>query len=377
MSVASYLDYNATAPVLPAVIDAMTQCLRAPGNASSVHRFGRAQRQRIEEARAALARTIKAQPAEIVFTSGGTEANALVLAGSGRKRVIVSAIEHDSVLRNAGDAALRIPVDGDGVVDVVALDKILSTSDEPALVAVMLANNETGVIQPVAEIARMARKYGALVLCDAVQAFGKIEVNFAALGVDYLSLSAHKIGGPHGIGALVVRKGAPLAPQLLGGGQEGSRRAGTENTAGIVGLGVAASHVDDHLLRANSIAALRDLATRRIKDLAPQAKVFGEGAARLPNTLCIDMPGIKAETQIVALDLAGVAVSAGAACSSGKLRPSAVLQAMGIDAGQAANAIRISFGWDSDEGDVERLIAGWGALWARAGERRAVSGTAA
>jgi cysteine desulfurase len=208
------------------------------------------------------------------------------------------------------------------------------------------------------------------VLCDAVQAFGKIAVDFAALDVDYLSLSAHKIGGPQGVGALVVRKGAPLAPQLRGGGQEGSRRAGTENTAGIVGFGVAAQHVDTHLSRSESIAILRDLAVRRIRDLAPQARVFGEGVVRLPNTLCIEMPGVKAETQIVALDLAGVAVSAGAACSSGKLRPSAVLQAMGVDARQAANAIRISFGWNSDENDVERLIAGWGALWVRTGERR-------
>ncbi|MEO8559559.1 MAG: aminotransferase class V-fold PLP-dependent enzyme, partial [Rhodospirillales bacterium] len=268
-------------------------------------------------------------------------------------------------------------VDRHGVVDVAALDEILSASREPALVAVMLANNETGVVQPLDQIVRVARQHGASVLCDAVQALGKIAVDFAVLDVDYLSLSGHKIGGPQGVGALVVRSGAPLTAQTLGGGQESSRRAGTENTAGIVGFGVAAKHVDNHLLRANLIAVLRDLAARRIKDLAPQARVFSEGAARLPNTLCIDMPGVKAETQIVALDLAGVAVSTGAACSSGKLRPSAVLQAMGVDALQAANAIRISFGWDSDEGDVERLIAGWGALWARAGEIRPVSGTAA
>jgi cysteine desulfurase len=377
MSVASYLDYNATAPVLPAVIDAMTQCLRNTGNASSVHRFGRAQRRRIEEARAAVARTVKAQPAEIVFTSGGSEANALALKGSGRTRLIVSAIEHDSVPGNAGENAERIPVDGSGVVDLAALQEILERSTEPALVAVMLANNETGVIQPLAEIVRTAHAHGALVLCDAVQALGKIAVDFAALNVDYLSLSAHKIGGAHGVGALVVRKGVPLTAQILGGGQESSRRAGTENTAGIVGFGVAAAHVDDHLSRAGSVAGLRDLAARRIRDLAPQARVFGEAAMRLPNTLCIEMPGVKAETQIVALDLAGVAVSAGAACSSGKLRPSTVLQAMGVDAAQASNAIRISFGWDSDESDVERLIAGWGALWARAGERRPVCGTAA
>lgn len=377
MPVSSYLDYNATAPVLPAVIDAMTRCLRAPGNASSVHRFGRAQRRHIEEARAALAQAVNARPAQIVFTSGGTEANALALRGCGRKRLIVSAIEHDSVLRNAGEAAERIPVGADGTIDLGSLERLLAAGERPALVAVMLANNETGVIQPVVEAARIARRYGALVLCDAVQALGKVAVDFAALDVDYMSLSAHKIGGPQGAGALLLGKGAPLEAQLLGGGQESSRRAGTENVAGIVGFGVAARHVEDHLSKMPAVAALRDAAQRQILALAPQARVFGLAASRLPNTLCVEMPGVKAETQIVALDLAGVAVSAGAACSSGKLRPSNVLQAMGIDDAAAADAIRVSFGWNSDVSDVERLMAGWGALWARAGQRQPVSGTAA
>jgi cysteine desulfurase len=314
---------------------------------------------------------------QIVFTSGGTEANALALRGSGRQRLIVSAIEHDSVLRHAGDNAELVPVDRDGVVDIAALEEMLAADTTPALVAVMLANNETGVIQPLADVVRVAKAHGALVLCDAVQALGKIAVDFAALGVDYLSLSAHKIGGPQGVGALVVRSQAPLSAQLLGGGQEASRRAGTENIAGIVGFGVAAGQVDDHLSKAGFVADLRDLAKRRLTDLVPQARVFGASAPRLPNTLCIEMPGVKAETQIVALDLASVAVSAGAACSSGKLRPSAVLQAMGVDAEQAANAIRISFGWSSAQSDVERLVAGWGALWARAGQRQPVTGTAA
>ncbi len=377
MPVASYLDYNATAPVLPAVIDAMTQCLLAPGNASSVHRFGRAQRRRIEEARAALGRAANVAPAQIVFTSGGTEANALALRGCGRKRLIVSAIEHDSVLRNAGEAADRVPVDANGTIDLGSLERLLAADREPALVAVMLANNETGAIQPVAEAVRIARRHGALVLCDAVQALGKIAVDFAALDVDYMSLSAHKIGGPQGTGALLVGKDAPLEAQMLGGGQEASRRAGTENIAGIVGFGVAARHVEDHLSKMPAVAALRDAAQLQLLALAPQARVFGLAASRLPNTLCIEMPGVKAETQIVALDLAGVAVSAGAACSSGKLRSSNVLQAMGVDAASAANGIRISFGWDSGARDVERLVAGWGALWARTGQRRPVSGTAA
>jgi cysteine desulfurase len=331
----------------------------------------------MEAAREAVARLIAAPPSTVVFTSGGTEANATALRGCGRKRLLVSAIEHDAVLRNAGERAERIPVDADGVIDLDALERLLAADREPALVAVMLANNETGAIQPVAEAVRIARRHGALVLCDAVQALGKVAVDFAALGVDYMSLSAHKIGGPQGIGALAVGKDAPLAALLLGGGQESSRRAGTENVAGIVGFGVAAGRVEDHLSKATAVAALRDAAQRRLLALAPQARVFGAAAARLPNTLCIEMPGVKAETQIVALDLAGVAVSAGAACSSGKLRPSSVLQAMGVDDTAAANAIRISFGWDSDAADVEKLVAAWGALWARTGQRRPVSGTAA
>lgn len=377
MPVSSYLDYNATAPVLPVVIDAMIQSLRAPGNASSVHRFGRAQRRRIEEARAGVAQAVNTLPAQVVFTSGGTEANAMALRGSGRTRLLVSAIEHDSVLRNAGETAARIPVDRNGVIDLDVFERLLAVEPEPTLVAVMLANNETGVIQPIAELARIARRHGALLLCDAVQALGKIVVDFAALDVDYMSLSAHKIGGPQGSGALVIRKGAPLAALLPGGGQESSRRGGTENVPGIVGFGVAASRIDDHLSRMATVATLRDAAQRRLLALAPEARVFGGAAPRLPNTLCIEMPGVKAETQIVALDLAGVAVSAGAACSSGKLRPSSVLQAMGVDDAAAANAIRVSFGWDSDASDVEKLVAGWGALWARAGERQPASGTAA
>jgi cysteine desulfurase len=257
------------------------------------------------------------------------------------------------VLKAVPDAE-RIAVDGNSVVDLAGLER--SLAGEPALVSVMLANNETGVIQPVAEVVRLARAAGALVHCDAVQAAGKVPVDLHGLGVDYLSLSAHKLGGPAGVGALMVRAGGPFAADRLGGGQESYRRAGTENVAGIAGFGAAAEASRDGL-----DAALRD----RLEASLPMARVHGAGAARLPNTSCLSMPGVKAETQVMALDLAGIAVSAGSACSSGKMTRSAVLSAMGVEPALAEAAIRISCGWNTVFGDIERLIAAWQELYIR------------
>jgi cysteine desulfurase len=356
----AYLDHNATSPLRPAAFDAMVDALRAGGNPSSVHRIGRAARARIDAARRQVAGLVGALPAEIVFTSGGTEANNLVLAGSGRTRVLASAVEHDSVLKSAPGAEV-IPVDGEGVVDLAALQRMLAASDEPALVSVMFANNETGVLQPIAEVARLARTAAALVHCDAVQGAGKVPVDLHGLGVDYLSLSAHKLGGPAGIGALVVHSNAPLLPDRRGGGQESNRRAGTENVAGIAGFGVAAEEARVGLLP----EVLRDRLEASLLKIAPQAQVFGAGASRLPNTTCISMPGVKAETQVMALDLAGVCISAGAACSSGKVTPSTVLTAMGVNPAMAETAVRISLGWNSVPEDIERLIAAWRDLYIR------------
>jgi cysteine desulfurase len=360
MPASAYLDHNATSPLRPAAFDAMVAALRAGGNPSSVHRAGRMARSQVDSARRQVAALVGALPAEIVFTSGGTEANNMAIDGSGRKRVLASSVEHDSVLKAAPNTEI-IPVDTHGVVDLAALERMLALPGGRALVSVMFANNETGVVQPIADVVRLARQAGALVHCDAVQAAGKVRVDVHGLGVDYLSLSAHKLGGPTGVGALVVRSGAPFAPDRRGGGQESNRRAGTENVAGIAGFGAAAAASREGLM----VEGLRDRMERALLAIAPDARVFGAGARRLGNTSCISMPGVKAETQVMALDLAGICVSAGAACSSGKVHRSAVLAAMGVVDAVAETAIRISCGWNTESDDIERLIAAWRDLYIR------------
>ena len=360
----TYLDHNATTPVRPAVIEAVSAALSDVGNPSSVHGFGRAARARLETAREQVAALVGARPGQVVFTSGGTEANDLAIGGSGRLRILVSTIEHDSVLKAA--AAEPVPVDRSGVVDLGALERMLATTSAPALVAVMLANNETGVIQPVAEAARIAHAHGALLHCDAVQAAGKITVDFGALGVDLMSVSAHKLGGPPGVGALIVADHLELGARQRGGGQERGRRAGTENLPGIVGFGVAAEMAAADLAAMPRVGGLRDDLERRATAAVPAALIFGRESTRLPNTTCLALPGLSSEVQVMALDLAGVAVSAGSACSSGKVQASHVLRAMGADALTAGSAIRVSLGWQSTAADVDHFIAAWCELAARA-----------
>jgi cysteine desulfurase len=354
-----YLDHNATSPLRPEAFDAMAEALRTGGNPSAVHGVGRRARSLVDKARRQVATLIGALPAEVIFTSGGTEANNMALAGSGRRRVLISSIEHESVQRAVPDADI-VPVDGEGVLDLASLERQLAASDEPALVSVMFANNETGVLQPIADVVRIARKAGALVHCDAVQAAGKVPVDLHGIGIDYLSLAAHKLGGPTGVGALIVRAEAPFVSNRFGGGQETNRRAGTENLSGIVGFGAAAEAARDGLE-----PALRDRTEVALRAIAPGVRAYGAGATRLPNTSYISMPGVAAETQVLALDLAGVCVSAGSACSSGKVHRSAVLAAMGIEDAEAGSAIRISFGWNSQSGDIDRLIAAWRDLYIR------------
>jgi cysteine desulfurase len=361
MPSAVYLDYNATAPVRPAVREAVAEALGVTGNASSVHGFGRAARRLIEDAREAVACLAAASPSDVVFTSGGTEANSLALGGAGRKRVLVSAVEHPSVLEALPDAE-RIPVDANGVVELEALDRLLARSAEPALVSVMAANNETGVLQPISEVVRIARAAGALVHCDAVQAAGRLPLEMIN-GADMVSLSAHKIGGPQGVGALIVR--GEIAASLRGGGQERRRRAGTENLPGIAGFGVSAAEACKEVEQSNGIARLRDGLEQRIMAAAPSVHVFGHTAERLTNTTCFALPGFAAETQVMALDLAGIAISAGSACSSGKVGASHVLLAMGVSEADARCAIRVSLGRESKPADVDRFVEAWTALAAR------------
>jgi cysteine desulfurase len=366
----AYLDYNATAPLRPEARAAMVAALDAVGNASSVHREGREARKLIEAARADVAALVGGDVRNVTFTGGGTEANVTVLtpdwmlAGRplGIERLLVSAVEHVSVLAGGRFAAERIepiPVDGDGLVRLDALREMLAKPGK-ALVSVMLANNETGVIEPVAEVAKLARAAGALVHADAIQAAGRIPVDLAALGADVVTLSAHKIGGPQGVGAIITAGGAlSFAPLLVGGGQERRNRAGTENVAGIAGFGAAARAALADRGQAAGLAALRDRLAGIVRESGVKVTVFGETAPRLPQTLCLGIDGISAETLVIALDLEGVAVSSGSACSSGKVAPSHVLAAMGAPARLAKGAIRLSLGWDSRENDLHLFSTAW------------------
>ena len=361
---ASYLDWNATAPLRPEAAAAIAAALDRCGNPSSVHRWGRAARQVVERAREAVAALIGADPEGVVFVSGGTEANHLALLGSSRERVLVSAVEHNSVLQ-AIPAAERIAVDADGIVDLADLDRQLAADPRPALVSVMLANNETGVIEPVAEIAAIAHRHGALFHCDAVQAAGKIPVDTGAIGADLLSLSAHKLGGPPGIGALIVGGTTEIQAMIRGGGQERGRRAGSENLPGIAGFAAAAVTAAERIADYDGVQQLRDRLEAAIAANAPEAIVVGPKVPRLPNTTALALPGVSAETQVIALDLDGVMVSAGAACSSGKVGPSHVLAAMGAGAEITGSTIRISLGWSTTEAEIEHFLAAWTALYRR------------
>ena len=348
-----YLDYNASAPLLPEAAAAMTATFALAGNPSSVHRAGRAARAVIEDAREAVAALVNVTPAQVVFTSGATESNGLALVAG---PVTASAVEHPSVL--AWAEAETIPVDADGVVDLPALENRLREFP-PAVVALMLANNETGVLQPVADAAALAHGCGARLHCDAVQGPGRVPVDFPALGADTLSLSAHKFGGPKGVGALILRHGLELPALVKGGGQERRRRAGTENLAGIAGFGAAATCALAAFQDAGRVTALRDAFEARLADQAPQARVLSQGVARLGNTSCILLPGVSAETQLMRLDLANVQVSAGSACSSGKIAASHVLTAMGAKETEAKCAIRVSLGPGSTAADLDAFFSAW------------------
>ena len=354
----TYLDHNATTPVRSEAMQAVLAAMQEGGNPSSVHAAGRTARKRLEQARREVAALIGGDPAGLVFTSGGTEANALALLGSGRPRILYSAIEHDSV-RAVHTQAESVPVTPDGVIDLGALDTMLASDGRPVIVSLMLANNETGILQPVAEAREIAHRHGALVHCDAIQAAGKLPVDVAKLGADLMTISAHKIGGPPGVGALYIRPGLDLAAIQRGGGQERRLRGGTENLPGIAGFGAAALSAAGDIGRMQAMAEWRDALEEGVLAATPQAVIIGRDLPRLPNTSCIALPGVKAENIVMAIDLAGVAVSAGSACSSGKVTASHVLAAMGLLQEVAGGAIRISLGWTSTDTDVDVFLAAW------------------
>lgn len=375
MSGRAYLDWNASAPLRPEARDAAHAALELSGNPSSVHGDGRAARRVIEEAREAVAALVNADPRNVVFTSGGTEANALALTPAierggdkaPRERLLVLAIEHPSVLaggRFARGAVEQVPVTAGGVIDLAALEQRLAARGR-ALASVMAANNETAVIQPVAQVAEIVHRHGGLLHVDAVQAAGRIELDIQVLGADLMTLSAHKIGGAKGAGALIKRdESLHLAdPLIRGGGQERGSRAGTENVAAIAAFGAAARAIGKQFgAEVKHMTALRDRLEAGLRDATPEAVIFGADAERLPNTTLVSMPGAKAETLVIAFDLDGIAVSSGSACSSGKVAPSHVLAAMGVPAELARGAIRISTGPATTETEVDRFLEIWKKL---------------
>ncbi len=361
-----YCDYNAAAPVRPEARTAALAAMAGGANPSSVHGPGRDQRRILEAARETLAQLVGARAGDVVFTSGGTEAANLALtaaAAAGLGRVLVSALEHDAVLAPAQALGVRglivetIPATADGRIDLAALERLAAAG--PALACVMAVQNETGVIQPVAEAARIVQAAGGFIFVDAVQALGRVAIDVESWRADYLALSAHKVGAIAGAGALVARGGSPLAAHQIGGGQERGLRAGTQNVVGQAAFAAAAEAAVGEMADLGRIAALRDRFEARVRAASPLLSVQGAGAVRVANTSNIALAGFPAATQVMAMDLAGVAVSAGAACTSGKVKTSRALMAMGLDEALAGAAIRVSFGWASGPEDADIAADAW------------------
>lgn len=360
----TYLDNNASTPLRPEARAAMVEAMDTMGNPSSVHAEGRAVRALIETAREQVAALVGASASEVVFTSGATEANNAVMA-AGWDAICVSGIEHDSVLapaRASGAAIIDLPAHGNGRVDLSAVVQPLAEAaagEGRALLSLMIANNETGVIQPVADAVALAHEVGAAVHADAVQGPGRVALNFAELGVDFMVFSAHKIGGPRGVGALLIRDGVSLPAFVRGGGQERRRRGGTENVAAIAGFGAAAAALARETGAIERTAGLRAQLEAGVMRTSPGAVIVAHDSARITNTSCIALPGKAAETLVIRLDLEGIAVSAGAACSSGKVGSSHVLEAMGLPPEITRSAIRVSLGPQTREADIAAFLAAW------------------
>ena len=368
MKTRTYMDYNATAPLHPEVREVVLGCLEQPHNASSVHSYGREARKLVEDARGHVAALVEAPAEQVIFNSGATEGNNTVLQHFQNERILTSAIEHPSV-RDVAMAMEEIPVTSDGIVDLQALENLLA-AENTALVSVMMVNNETGVIQPVQEIAALTKRYGALFHCDAVQAAGRIPININTLQIDFLTLSAHKIGGPQGVGALILGLCGITPTLLFGGGQEKKARAGTENVTGIAGFGKAAEIALAGLETLPArLKTLRDRLEDGIKAIEPTIKIYGETVKRAPNTSLFSIPGARSESLLMNFDLEGIALSNGSACTSGSVQPSHVLQAMGADNEEAASGLRVSLGWATTEEDIENFIRAFDKIHARISEK--------
>lgn len=361
-----YLDHNASSPLRPQVKEALVEAMEKAANASSVYEEGRKAKGLIEHARELVAQLVKADSKAVTFTGGGSEANATVLQPNmsvkGKPvlldRLFVSSVEHDSIVKGgrfAAEKIEKIPVDTNGLIDLLWLEtrlKELSDISETALVAVMLANNETGVLQPASQVGALVAKHGGYFLCDAVQAPGKISIDINSIGAHFLTLSAHKIGGPQGVGAIVRQSDAyAFQPLIRGGGQEAYGRAGTENIMGIHGFGVAAELADNDD-KSDRLATMRDALEEGLEGVT----IVGNSGPRLPNTSCIAYPGVPAETMLISMDLQGFAISSGSACSSGKVGVSHVLTAMGLDENIARSALRVSLGWNTEEEHIKEFV---------------------
>ena len=357
-----YLDYNATSPIREEAKEKMLEVMGPPINSSSVHSFGRKAKSYLQNARSEVAKLVNADFDQVIFTSGGTEANSMIMQLSNSP--LVSAIEHDAVMASSSNLNL-INVNSDGILDLEMLEATIKKTNTD-MISVMWANNETGVIQPMTEIIKIAKKYKIYIHCDAVQALGKIDLDFKSSGLNSMAISSHKIGGPVGVGALILKDPFDVNPIILGGGQEKGHRSGTENLIGIVGFGVAASLIS----KDSKNYVMRDIGVRQkqfenyLKDNLKDIRIFGENAQRLPNTSCIYMPNLSADAQVIALDLKGFAISAGSACSSGKVKSSHVLKAMGAE-WASNNSIRVSSGWQNNKNDLEKLAHSYIELYKR------------
>lgn len=362
-----YLDHNATTAIRPVAIERMQEAMACVGNPSSTHGHGRKMRKFVEDARGDIAMLCGCEPEHVIFTSGGTESIAMVMCHFKQDGVLISAIEHSAAIENAPHAP-RIPVSEDGVIDVQAAENLIK-AHQPKLISVIYANNETGVIQPVRELVQLAHAHDALVHVDAVQAAGKIPLDFKTLGADYMSLAAHKIGGPQGVGALIKAPSRPVPRLICGGTQERHQRAGTENVAGIAGFGVAAKLCLEKMGRMKELEVLRDDMEAFIRSSHNAVHIWGEKARRVGNTSMVSIPGVSSETLVMIMDLNGVAVSSGSACSSGTVKPSHVLLAMGANEEDATCCMRISLGWPTTAEDIQKFKDSWLDMMSKIGHK--------